>query len=99
MTQLQKNMLLTAIVTATLLLFSTGSMAASTGTEFQTLFTWIQGIVQGFGGKAAALAAVALGAIFSLARVNPIPILAGIGFAIFLNYSPGIIVGIMTATV
>jgi conjugal transfer pilus assembly protein TraA len=42
---------------------------------------------------------VGIGAILSIARVNPIPILAGVGFAIFLQYTPTIITGILTATI
>jgi len=37
-----------------------------------------------------------LGAIISIARVNPIPILSWAGFAIFLQYTPTIITGILT---
>jgi conjugal transfer pilus assembly protein TraA len=34
-----------------------------------------------------------------LARLNPIAILSGIGFAVFLQYAPTIASGILTATV
>jgi hypothetical protein len=45
----------------------------TTGTEFQSLYTWLTGMVQGYFGKAAAVAAIGLGALFSLARLNPMP--------------------------
>jgi conjugal transfer pilus assembly protein TraA len=35
----------------------------------------------------------------AIARVNPIPILGGVGFAIFLQYTPTIISGILSATI
>jgi conjugal transfer pilus assembly protein TraA len=78
---------------------ATGAMAGTTGTEFQSLYTWLTGLVQGYFGKAAAVAAIGLGALFSLARLNPIAILSGIGFAVFLQYAPTIASGILTATV
>jgi hypothetical protein len=56
-------------------------------------------LVQGYFGKAAAVAAIGLGALFSLARLNPIAILSGIGFAVFLQYAPTIASGILTATI
>lgn len=78
---------------------ATGALAGTTGTEFQSLYTWLTGMVQGYFGKAAAVAAIGLGALFSLARLNPIAILSGIGFAVFLQYAPTIASGILTATI
>ena len=76
-----------------------GALAGTTGSEFQSLYTWLTGMVQGYFGKAAAVAAIGLGALFSLARLNPIAILSGIGFAVFLQYAPTIASGILTATI
>lgn len=73
--------------------------AGTTGTEFLALYTWVNGIVTGYGGRLIAIAAVAIGGIMSMIKANPMPILAGIGFAIFLNYTPTIINGILTATI
>ena len=75
------------------------ALAGTTGTEFQALYTWVNDVVTGYFGRAVAVAAVGLGAILSIARVNPVPILSGAGFAIFLQYTPTIITGILTATV
>ena len=82
-----------------LLTAATSVLAGPTGTEFESLYTWLTGLVQGYFGKAAAVAAIGLGALFSLARLNPIAILSGIGFAVFLQYAPTIASGILTATI
>lgn len=81
------------------LLVAGTAFAGTSGTEFQNLYTWINDVVTGYFGRAVSVAAVGVGAIMSIARVNPIPILAGIGFAIFLQYTPTIITGILSATV
>ncbi|MHB1428943.1 MAG: TraA family conjugative transfer protein [Rhodocyclaceae bacterium] len=88
-----------AVLALVLLGAATGALAGTTGTEFQSLYTWLTGLVQGYFGKAAAVAAIGLGALFSLARLNPIAILSGIGFAVFLQYAPTIASGILTATI
>jgi len=77
----------------------TFAFAGTTGTEFLTFYTWISGIVSGYFGRAVAIGAVAMGAILSIGKGNPIPILVGIGFAVFLSYSPTVINGILTATI
>lgn len=81
------------------LLVAGTAFAGTSGTEFQNLYIWINDVVTGYFGRAVSVAAVGVGAIMSIARVNPIPILAGIGFAIFLQYTPTIITGILSATV
>lgn len=86
-------------VAVALSLLAGSAFAGTTGAEFQNLYTWIDGVVTGYLGRAVAVAAVGIGAILSIARVNPIPILSGVGFAIFLQYTPTIITGILTATV
>ena len=78
---------------------ATAVLAGTTGTEFQSLYNWLTGMVQGYFGKAAAVAAIGLGALFSLARPNPMPILSGVAFAVFLQYAPTISTGILTATI
>lgn len=87
------------ILIAALLVVSSGAFAGTTGTEFQSLYIWINGVVTGYFGKAVAVAAVGVGALISIARTNPIPILAGVGFAIFEQYTPTIVSGILTATI
>lgn len=87
------------VLAAVLALACASAIAGTTGTEFQTLYNWINGVVTGYFGKAVAVAAVGIGALLSLAKANPIPVLAGVGFAIFLQYTPTIITGIITATI
>lgn len=88
-----------AIVAVALSIMAGSALAGTTGTEFQSLYTWINDVVTGYFGRAVSVAAVGIGAIMSIARVNPIPILAGVGFAIFLQYTPTIITGILSATI
>ncbi len=88
-----------AVVAVALSLLAGSALAGTTGTEFQALYTWVNDVVTGYFGRAVAVAAVGLVAILSIARVNPVPILSGAGFAIFLQYTPTIITGILTATV
>lgn len=90
---------LLAIIAVALSVLAGSAFAGTTGTEFQNLYTWINNVVTGYFGRAVSVAAVGIGAILSIARVNPIPILAGVGFAIFLQYTPTIITGILTATI
>jgi conjugal transfer pilus assembly protein TraA len=87
------------VAAVALSLLAGSAFAGTTGTEFQALYTWVNDVVTGYFGRAVAVAAVGLGAILSIARVNPVPILSGAGFAIFLQYTPTIITGILTATV
>jgi conjugal transfer pilus assembly protein TraA len=98
MMQSKRNLIM-GVVALVMLTAATSAMAGTTGTEFQNLYTWLTGLVQGYFGKAAAVAAIGLGALFSLARLNPIAILSGIGFAVFLQYAPTIASGILTATI
>ena len=88
-----------AVAAVALSLLAGSALAGTTGTESQALYTWVNDVVTGYFGRAVAVAAVGLGAILSIARVNPVPILSGAGFAIFLQYTPTIITGILTATV
>ena len=82
-----------------LLAVSVNAFAGTTGTEFSTLYTWLLGEVQGYAGKTVSVASVGIGALMSMARVNPVPILGGVGFAVFLQYVPTIISGILSATI
>lgn len=89
-----------ALVLAALMFGLIGTASAGTnGAEFQALYTWLNGVVTGYGGKAAAMASIGIGAIFSVGRSSPLPILGGVAFAIFLQYVPTIVTGILTATV
>lgn len=92
--QLKKQLLL-----ALALLIPLSAFAGTTGAEFQALYTWILGIAQGYAARAIAIAAIVIGALLSLGRGSPMPILSGIGFAVFLAYLPGVVNGLLTATI
>ncbi len=77
----------------------TFAFAGTTGAEFLTFYTWLLGIVNGYFGRAISIAAVAMGALISVAKSNPLPILVGIGFAVFLSYGPVVVNGILSATI
>ena len=76
---------------------STGTTGA--GTEFNQLVTRLQQWAVGGLGRAISLAAVIVGAIGSVIRSNPLPILSGIAFAVILNVTPGIITSLLTGTI
>lgn len=96
--KLSKKVILSAAMVA-LTVAAGGALAGTTGTEFQSLYTWVNGLVTGYFGKAVSVGAVGAGAVLSMAKVQPMPILAGMGFAVFLQYTPTIISGILTATI
>lgn len=75
------------------------AFAGTTGAEFLALYTWIMGIATGYAARAISIAAVVIGALMSLGKGSPMPILAGIGFAVFLAYLPGVVNGLLTATI
>jgi conjugal transfer pilus assembly protein TraA len=84
---------------ACLVLFAGAALAGNTGTEFQTLYTTLLNWVNGFLGKAIAIAAFIIGAGVGIARSSPIPALVGVVFALFMVYVPNIIDSIMTAVI
>ena len=84
---------------ACLIFFAGAALAGTTGTEFQTLYTTLLNWVNGFLGKAIAIAAFIIGAGVGIARSSPIPALVGVVFALFMVYVPNIIDGIMTAVI
>ena len=90
---------LRALAIVAMLITPTFAFAGTTGNEFRPFYNWINGIVSGYFGRAIAIASVAMGALMSVAKSNPIPILVGIGFAVFLSYTPTIINGILTSTI
>ena len=88
-----------APVAIVLALGATSAFAGTTGTEFQTMYTTLLNWATGYLGKAIAVAAFILGAGIGVARSSPVPALAGVGVALFMDYVPTIIDSIMTATV
>jgi conjugal transfer pilus assembly protein TraA len=95
-----------AAVCASLFPVAVAAMAgngSSSDTTFNNIFNWINSInsiVTGSAGKTIALAAAGIGAFMTIGRGNPIPILTGVGFAIFLLYIlPSVITTIFSATI
>jgi conjugal transfer pilus assembly protein TraA len=76
-----------------------GATAGTTGVEFQAFFTLIEGWVQGYLGKAIALGAFLIGAVVGVAKSTVMPALAGLAFALIFTVMPGVISGMMTATI
>lgn len=91
-----RNTVLLALV---LSLAAGSALAATTGTEFQSMYTTLLGWINGFLGKSIAIAAFIIGAGVGVARSSPIPALIGVVFALFMVYVPNIIDGIMTAVI
>lgn len=89
----------TVLVGAALLLLATNALAATTGTEFQPLFTWMLGEIQGYGGKVIALMAFIIGVMGAAIKGQPMIAGIGIAIAIFIVYVPTIITGLLTATI
>ncbi len=97
--QTKKYFDLRIVALLAMLVVPTFAFAGTTGAEFLTFYTWITGIVRGYFGRAISIAAVAIGALMSVAQSNPLPILVGIGFAVFLSYGPVVVNGILSATI
>jgi conjugal transfer pilus assembly protein TraA len=91
----KKQMLLTVVLAAV----ATSTFAATTGAEFQALYTLLAGWATGYLGKALAIGAFIVGAAIGFAKGTAMPALVGIVFAIVLGIGPGIIDGMMTAVI
>ena len=59
-----------AVLALVLLGAATGALAGTTGTEFQSLYTWLTGLVQGYFGKAAAVVALTLCLSIGLSKID-----------------------------
>jgi conjugal transfer pilus assembly protein TraA len=96
---LNKRLTLATTVALGLVLVAGAAHAATTGTEFQTMYNTLLNWAKGYLGKSIAIAAFILGAGVGIARSSPIPALVGIVFALFMIYVPTIIDSIMTAVI
>ena len=89
-----------AILLATVLaLTAVGATAGTTGTEFQGLHTMLTGWANGYLGKALAIAAFLFGAGYGVAKQTIVPAILGIVFALVFAIGPGVIDGMLTATI
>ncbi|MBK6616126.1 TraA family conjugative transfer protein [Ottowia sp.] len=86
-------------VAAVMVLAAGASMAGTTGNEFQSMYNLILGWAQGYLGKAMAIAAFLFGAGFGVAKQTILPAVLGIVFALVFAVGPGIIAGMLTATI
>lgn len=75
------------------------SQAGTTGPEFQALHTLLTDWAGGYLGKALAVAAFLFGAGFGVAKQTIVPAILGIVFAIVFSVGPGVIDGMLTATI
>jgi conjugal transfer pilus assembly protein TraA len=80
-------------------LVAAAAFAGTTGTEFKAFFDLIEGWTTGYLGKGLALAAFLLGAALGMVKGTMLPALVGIGFAIMFTVGPGVITGMLSATI
>ena len=81
------------------LVFAGLSTAGTTGVEFQTLHTLLQGWAEGYLGRALAIAAFLVGAAIGFAKGTAFPALVGLVFAIIFAIGPGIINGLISGVI
>jgi len=75
------------------------SLAGTTGPEFQSLHTLLQGWAEGYLGRALAIAAFIVGAAIGFARGTAFPALVGLVFAVVFAIGPGIINGLISGVI
>ena len=95
---MKKGAMLFALL-ALMLAFTGMAVASTTGAEFQGLYNTLVGWTDGFLGKTIAIFAFVIGLGLGVARSTPIPAISGIVFALFVAYGPGLLDGIVTATI
>lgn len=93
-----KDLLFGALLVACLV-FAGLSTAGTTGVEFQTLHTMLQGWAEGYLGRALAIAAFLVGAAIGFAKGTAFPALVGLVFAIIFAIGPGIINGLISGVI
>lgn len=81
------------------LFLATIAQAGTTGTEFQALHTLLTGWANGYLGKSLAVAAFLFGAGYGVAKQTIVPAILGIVFALVFAVGPGVIDGMLTATI
>jgi conjugal transfer pilus assembly protein TraA len=88
-----------ALALALCLLATTVSIAGTTGAEFQSLHTLLQGWAEGYLGRALAIAAFLVGAAIGFARGTAFPALVGLVFAVVFAIGPGVINGLISGVI
>lgn len=83
-----------------LLLVPVGELlAATTGSEYQTLFNRLSGWTSGFLARAFALAALLLGLGIGIAQGSALPAVMGVVVALLASVFPAIVNGMLTAVI
>ena len=90
---------LTTFALVAVLMMPDLAFAVSSTDDFRVVVTDLTAWIQGGLGVTISLAAVIVGALLSIVRSNPLPILSGIAFAMILNFTPTIISSIITGTI
>jgi conjugal transfer pilus assembly protein TraA len=89
-----------AVAASAVLALGTGAaMAGTTGNEFAAMYNLILGWAEGYLGKAMAIAAFLFGAGFGVAKQTILPAVLGVVFALVFAVGPGIINGMLAATI
>ncbi len=96
---LTRKDLLLGLGLLTCLVFAGVSTAGTSGVEFQTLHTLLQGWAEGYLGRALAIAAFIVGAAIGFARGTAFPALVGLVFAVVFAIGPGIINGLISGVI
>lgn len=79
--------------------FMLNASAGTTGAEFKPLFDLFFGWATGYLGKAVAIAGLLVGGVMGFARGTAMPAMLGLVFAIIYLIFPGVIGGMLTATI
>lgn len=73
--------------------------AGTADVEFQQMLNKVVAWSGGYAGKALAIISLLVGIMGGMARTNFLPVIAGVGFALALAFGPGILTGIVSATI
>jgi len=88
------------LLMAALLIGACGiAMSATTGSEFQGLFNRLSDWTSGFLGRSLSFAAFLVGLGLGMARGSALPAVVGIVVALMTSVAPGVINGMLSATV
>ena len=89
-----------AVMLLAVALIAPGMVAAgTTGNEFQAIYDTVIGWAGGYLGKTIAFFAFLIGLGVGAARATPVPAIAGVVFALFVGFGPGVIEGIATSII
>ena len=88
-----------AVITAVALLAAANTtLAGTTGTEFQTLYTLLTGWMTGFLGRSVAVIFIIIGVIAGAARQSIMGFVLGISAGVGMFLAPAIVDNVVTAT-